>query len=79
MNINRIITAAASMVFIAAMVTGFGCGTDTTSSSNTGGDLPAVYSKVYGASEVYYWKAGNTVGGTTYWSTDYFRFKTGGN
>jgi len=31
------------------------------------------------ANSVYYWKAGNTVGGTTYWSTDYFRFKTGGN
>ncbi len=53
MNINRMITAAAFMVFTIAMLTGFGCGTDTTSSSNTGGDLPAVYSKVYGASEVY--------------------------
>ena len=53
MTINRIITAAAFMVFIAAIVTGFGCGTDTTSSGNTGGDLPAVYSKVYGASEIY--------------------------
>lgn len=28
---------------------------------------------------VYYWRAGNTVGSTTYWSTNYFRFKTGAN
>ncbi len=53
MTIKRIITSAALMVFIAAIVTGFGCGTDTTSSSNSGGDLPAVYSKIYGASEIY--------------------------
>ncbi len=31
------------------------------------------------ANSVYFWKAGNTVGGTTYWSSDYFRFKTGAN
>ncbi|MBL8017267.1 MAG: YHYH protein [Ignavibacteria bacterium] len=53
MTINRIITAAALSAFLAVMVIGFGCGTDTTSSGNTGGDLPAVYSKVYGATDVY--------------------------
>jgi hypothetical protein len=31
------------------------------------------------AHSVYYWKAGKTVGSTTYWSENSYRFKTGAN
>ena len=47
--------------------------------SYTVSDTSYTVTDPFSANSSYYWKAGRTIGGTIYWSADYFYFRTGSN